>query len=85
MQGFVENLTPCQQLLNNTSGSCQYPSCTETGYFHALQCDEISGIKTCWCSDLSGNILPDTTMKYPKVPDCNRGIYAYLIIPLYNS
>lgn len=73
LQGFVENLTPCQQLVHTSSGSCQYPNCTETGYFHALQCDEISGMKTCWCSDPSGNIIPDTMMKYPKVPDCNRG------------
>ncbi|XP_052070396.1 low-density lipoprotein receptor-related protein 1B-like isoform X1 [Mytilus californianus] len=73
VQGRTEDMTNCQQIRNSATGNCQYPKCTLNGAFEALQCDTIDGVKTCWCSDLLGNIIPGTKMVDLNIPDCYKG------------
>ncbi|XP_063446710.1 low-density lipoprotein receptor-related protein 1B-like [Mytilus trossulus] len=73
VQGRTEDMTSCQRIRDSLTGNCQYPKCTTNGAFEALQCDFIDGVKTCWCSDLFGNIIPGTKMADSNIPDCYKG------------
>ncbi|VDI12292.1 Hypothetical predicted protein [Mytilus galloprovincialis] len=73
VQGKTEEMTSCQRIRNSLTGNCLYPKCTTNGAFEALQCDFIDGVKTCWCSDLFGNIIPGTIMADSNIPDCYKG------------
>ena len=69
--GLDRNLGPCRALAD--AGAAHTPACTQSGYFHLIQCSETE----CWCADVTTGSELEATRESrgvgpPACPVCHR-------------